>query len=433
MKLSTFQLVLLIVFGVAGFLGIFAFATFNSNGTANVVGSVTIWGSIPADEFNAALANITKTDKTLKGVIYKEHDAATIKSDLTSAIATGNAPDLVLITQEDLYSLGSVLTPIPAATLPASSFNKAFVQEAQLFENANGAYGVPFLVDPLVLYANRDILSSNGVAQPPSTWEAINGLTPKITTLTPAGDVTRSMIALGTYDNVQNARGILSTLFLQLGVPLSVMAQSGLMSASLGNQTAQNGQPPGQAVLSFYTQFADPSKQSYTWNGSLANSQRAFLDGDLALYLGYASEAAYFTQANPNLNFIVAPMPQPQVATTKTTYGLVYAFATPHGAQNAAGGYQAAVLLSNLTQQQAMSQATGLAPASLTALSSLTGNPVLDVAYTSALYAKGWLSPAPSDTDQVFSSMINNVISGRYTLETALSVAEQSISALLRS
>jgi len=59
-------------------------------------------------------------------------------------------------------------------------------------------------------------------------------------------------------------------------------------------------------------------------------------------------------------------------------------------------------------------------------------NPVAAVAYAEALYAKGWLSPAPADTDLVFSGMIGNVISGRSSLATALVSAEQSLSALLQ-
>ena len=53
------------------------------------------------------------------------------------------------------------------------------------------------------------------------------------------------------------------------------------------------------------------------------------------------------------------------------------------------------------------------------------------VAYQSALYAKGWLSPQPSATDSIFSIMIENVISGRSNLDTSLSSAETSLLTLI--
>ncbi|MEK7179834.1 MAG: hypothetical protein AAB689_02285, partial [Patescibacteria group bacterium] len=59
-------------------------------------------------------------------------------------------------------------------------------------------------------------------------------------------------------------------------------------------------------------------------------------------------------------------------------------------------------------------------------------DPVSAVAYATALYTKGWLSPTPADTDAVFSGMIGNVISGRLTVEAALSSAERSLSSLLQ-
>ena len=185
-------------------------------------------------------------------------------------------------------------------------------------------------------------------------------------------------------------------------------------------------------MLGFYTQFADPSKVSYTWNASLPDSQQAFKNGDLALYFGYASEARYLTVANPNLNFGVAPLPQPATASVKSTYGLVYALMIPRGAKNSSGAYQAAVLLTNAAEQNAAASATGLAPAVLNELATAPADPAAAVAYAEALYSKGWLSPTPADTDSVFSGMITDVISGRSTLSVALNSAESSLTALLR-
>ncbi|HUY62757.1 MAG TPA: extracellular solute-binding protein [Candidatus Paceibacterota bacterium] len=434
MKVSLFQGILIGVFALGALIGLFVFSNYTSKNTGNTgVGTVVIWGTLPGSAMKAALADVVKKDTSLKSVSYVQKDEATLPSDLAAAIATGAAPDLVLASQENLESLAKFLTPIPLSTLSANTFQNSFVREGQIFTvpNGGGFYGVPLLVDPLVLFSNPTILSSDGIVKPPATWEALTGLVPNVAVLTPTKQITRGLVALGTYDNVHDARGILSTLFFQTGVPVASYSLGGILSADLG-ASASAGVPPGQAVLNFYTQFADPSKVSYTWNGSLPDSEQAFLAGDLALYLGYASEAQYFSTANPNLAFEVTPVPEPAAATAKTAYGLIYALMIPRGAKNVSGAYLAATALAGAPAQSALASDTGLAPATLTNLAAAPPDPTAAVAYSEALYAAGWLSPAPADTDSVFSAMIGNVISGRSTLTTALSTAQSSLSALLQ-
>ena len=432
---SLFKIILLGVFGLAALVGIFVFATYSGGGgsSSGQVGTVVIWGTLPSADMQAALVAITKTESSLKSVSYVEKDPATLPSDLATAIATGAAPDLVLASQEELTSLEKFITPLPSSTLSSSVFTNTFVGGSSVFAAQDGYYGIPFLVDPLLLYANRDILSSDGIVKPPATWEALAGLAPNVAILTPARQITRGLIALGTYDNVHDARAILSSLFLQAGVSLSSHSTSGVLSADLGESSVSgSGMPPGQSVLGFYTQFADPSKVSYTWNASLPDSEQAFAAGDLALYLGYASEARFLAQASPNLNVVVTPLPQPATATVKKAYGLIYALMIPNGAKNASGAYQAAVLLTNAAEQTAAASATGLAPAVLSDLATPPTDPVGSVAYAEALYVYGWLSPSPASVDSVFSGMIKDVISGRSTITSALASAQQSLSALLQ-
>lgn len=434
MKSSLFQTILLSVFGFSALIGLFVFATYTSKSGSNAVGTVVIWGTLPKEGIQNMLTASVQIDDALKNVVYIQKDSATLSADIATAIATGVSPDLILASQEELHMLTKFITPIPYSTFSTKAFSSTFLREGEIFTAPGGAgyYGIPFLVDPLVLFSNRSILSSNGIAAPPATWEALIGLVPNIAVLTPSRQITRGLIALGAYDNVHAARGILSTLFLQQNIPLSSYSSSGALSANFGQETSKNS-PSGSAVLGFYTQFADPSKVSYTWNTSLRDSEQMFLSGDLALHLGYASRARFLATANPNLDFAVTPVPQSATAKKKSVYGLVYAFMIPRGTGNAAGAYQAAVLLTNPGEQSAAASATGLAPATVSELAKVSStDPVAAVAYTEALYSEGWISPSPVDTDRIFSSMIGNVISGHSTLDTALTDAARSLSAVLQ-
>ena len=329
MKMSLFQGILLGIFGFGALVGLFVFATYSNSGSGAdaSVGTVLIWGTIPKDQFMSAVTVAGQTDQAFKNVSYTEKSASSFQYELASAIATGVGPDLIFTSQEQLHTLKKLIQPIPSATLPSRTFTDTFADGAGIFliPNDGGTYAVPLLIDPLVMFQNRTILSSNGIAAAPSTWEALTGLVPRVAVTTSSQSITRSLIALGTYDNVDNARGILSALLQQTGVPVSVRNSAGGLSASLGKTSESgSGVVPGSAVLRFYTQFADSAKVSYTWNGSLPNSREAFLAGDLALYLGYASEARFISNANPNLYYDVRPLPQPSTATVKSTYGLFY-------------------------------------------------------------------------------------------------------------
>lgn len=432
MKNSLFQSVLFAIFGIGALIGLFVFATYTGKGGSGsgTVGTVVVWGALPVADIQSMLAAVAQTNTSLQGVSYVQKDPASLGAELATAIATGNAPDLLLFSQEELHPLQKFITPIPFATLPASTFTQSFINEGNILlaPDGSGYYGVPFLVDPLVLFSNHDILAGSNVVKPPSTWESLVGLVPNLAVLTPSRQITRGLIGLGTYDNVRNARGILSTLFLQLGLPLSSYSNAGLV-ADLGANSSASG---GTSVLGFYTQFADPAKVSYTWNSSLPDSMRMFYTGDLALYIGYVSEARYLRAANPNLDFAVSPIPQSAVAKTKSVYGLLYAFMMPRGAKNAQGAYQAATTLASSAEQIA-AQSTGMAPAVLSALAQVPPtDPIAAVSYAEALYSKGWLSPLSTATDQVFSGMIGSVISGRSDLGTALGSAERSLGALLQ-
>lgn len=433
MKISLFQGVLIGTFILAALIGLFVFATYTNTGGAGSVGTVTLWGTLPLADMQAGLIASSRSDTSLKGVTYVQKNSVTLPADLAAAIATGAPPDLVLASQEELVALAPFIAPVPSSTLSARTFADTFAGGAEVFAAPGGGfYGVPVLIDPLVLFYNRPVLSSEGIATPPTSWEALTGLVPHVVRTTETRQITRGLIDLGTYANVHDARGILSTLFLQTSVPITTRGPNGLFSADLGLNSAAGGVPPGQAVVRFYTQFADPSKVSYTWNASLPDSLLAFQTGDVALHLGYVSEARFLTSANPNLDFDVAPVPQPATAPVKSTYGLIYALMIPHSAKNPSGAYSAAALLAGAGEQLALANATGLAPASRSALSAVQADPIAATAASSALYTKGWLSPAPADTDSVFSAMIGSVISGRSTLDAALGFAERSLGALLQ-
>lgn len=431
-EMRPFQIILLSSFGLLAVIGLFLFANFQGfSGKEKDVGAVVIWGTLPQKAMTDTLTEVRAANRAYSKVSYVERDPNTFDSDLANAIASGSGPDLIIITQEQLITEQSRLTPIPFSSISERTFRDSFLPIFDLFLTDTGSYGLPLVVDPLVLYYNRTLLATVGAARPPATWEAVTGLAPALTRTTDAQTIQRSTIAFGTYENVANARAILSLLLFQAGNTISV--RDGAAAASrLAVRQGDSGASASESAVNFYVEFANPSKTTYSWNRSLQSSRQAFITGDLALYPGFASEQKSLALANPNLDFDMAPIPQPGTASIRTTYGRAYAFAIPKAAHNASGAYSVATYLAGRSVGPVIARSLGMAPASRASLTPSSKDLYEPVYYPEALVARGWLSPAPRTTDSIFASMIESISSGRASVKEALGNADASFNAALQ-
>lgn len=429
-NVKPFQVILLVVFGVLAVTGLLVFANFGGFGGGSAkLGTVTIWGTLPQSSMNTVLNAIKAGNQNYIGVSYVEKPEATFDVDLAEAIASGNGPDLILISQEELLTEQNKLLVIPFSTISQRAYLDAYLPIDELFLASNGTYGIPLAVDPLVLYYNRSMLTTAGVAQPPATWEAVTGLAQQITRAQ-SGTISQSTIPFGVYDNVENARAIISLLFLQSGSPVVTVSDSG-PHARLTDPGADNATTPAQSALNFYTQFSDPVKTVYTWNRVLPSARQSFLAGTLAFYPGFASELPSLKAANPNLDFDMTAIPQPQTGTQRVSYAQAYAFSVPKASKNASGAVSVALALANSSLAQTTSQALSMAPATRASLTTTSSDRYQPVYFPQALIAKAWLSPSPAVTDRIFSTMITNITSGRLGVGDALTTANQAIDASL--
>lgn len=172
----------------------------------------------------------------------------------------------------------------------------------------NRIYGLPLSVDTLALYYNKDLLDAAGIAVPPSTWAEFQQDVTKLTAINEAGDVLQSGAAMGTADNVERSADILSLLMLQTGTQMT--DERGRIAFNTIPDDVPEGVFPGLNALEFYTDFANPTKEVYTWNDSFPNSFDAFANGETAFFLGYSYHAPLIRTAAPKLNFAVAQAPQ---------------------------------------------------------------------------------------------------------------------------
>ncbi|MDB5195091.1 MAG: hypothetical protein JWO84_275 [Parcubacteria group bacterium] len=431
--MKPFQIIVISIFAVLALAGLLLFATFKGfGGGGKPVGSVTIWGTLPAAAIQPALEDLRRVHQEFSTIVYEERDPSSFDADLSDALAAGAGPDLIITTQERLLSEENKLSVIPFSSIPERTFRDTYLPINEIYLTTTGTYGIPLVVDPLVLYYNRSRLSSAGIAQAPATWEAVVGMAPHLTAKSNAGVVSQSAIALGTYGNIPDARALVSLLLLQSGSSISQIGAVGIRSTLASGGENASGSTAANSALTFYTQFADPAKIVYTWNRSLADARQSFVAGDSALYVGFASERALIKAANPNLDFDMAYVPQPGTSSDKVDYGLAYAFAIPKASKNPSGAFRTASALSSASELPLIAQGLGIAPAIRTLLKPSATDIYAPIVYSEALIARAWLSPAPASIDRIFAAMIDSIISGRATVNDALTTADQSLTAALQ-
>jgi ABC-type glycerol-3-phosphate transport system substrate-binding protein len=430
-NLNTFQSGVLIGFAVLAAIGVWVFATGINVGGDAPLPPVEIWGVVDADVMEGVIEGLQIEGERYSQVSYVEKDPRTYNEEFVNALAAGRGPDLILIPQSMLFEHFDKLAVIPFDAYSEREFRNTFIEAGEVFLGEIGPRALPFAVDPMVMYWNRDILTAGNVANPPGFWDEFFVLSPRLTVRDQASNIVRSFVALGEYQNVSHAKDILSALILQTGNPIIGRTANGQFVSAL-TERFDFLEPPALAALRFYTEFSNPVKSVYSWNRALPNARTSFASGDLAIYFGFASEYALLRSTNPNLNFDVAAFPRSRDADRPITFGNVMGFAIPRGATDANAAFEVAQALTENPQIAHFSELTGLPPVRRDLLAEVPSDSIGPVFYGSALAARSWIDPNPEATNGIYQRMIESTTSGRARLNEAIDTAHAELNNLLR-
>lgn len=432
MNIRPFEIALIGFFILSGIVGIAFLSNYKQDESENqkLYGeSVSLWGTLPSSAMNRILADLSQENKALLVVRYKEVDPRVFEDELLNAIAEGKSPDIVIMPHDLLVTYRSKLQPISFDTISERTFTETYIDGADIFRRGDGIYGIPFAVDPLVMYWNKDIFSSAGLAQPPKTWETLLSSTAGAIVRTDENlEITQSVVAFGEYANVAHAKEILAMLFLQAGSTI-VDEKEGNYAITL-NRNSEAALPAGEAALTFYTQFVVPGRDYYSWNRSKGLDTREFLSGNLALYFALGSERKNLERDNPNLNFDTAPIPQGEGVSIARDYGRFYAFSIPRASKNIQGAYAVATYLAGSANAKTIADTYGFAPVHRALYAGSEAGVHEDVVYQSALISHGWLDPSPEESATVFQKMVEDVTSGKVRLKNIMGDAVRELESL---
>jgi multiple sugar transport system substrate-binding protein len=175
-------------------------------------------------------------------------------------------------------------------------------------DDSQKIYGLPLYIDTLAMFYNRDLLNSAGIAEVPQYWnktfqDAIKNLTKQNS----KGNITHAGISMGWGENIERSGDVLALLMMQNG---AIMTENNTVMFHSIPQGSDKNYNPGLEALRFYTDFSNPAKDVYCWNGDMENSLEMFEQGNLAITFGYSYHLPIIKAAAPKLNFSVAKMPQ---------------------------------------------------------------------------------------------------------------------------
>ena len=400
----------------------------------NVQATIKVW---LIDQDKKAFDDLVLNYKSSEGkssvnfeFIEKDEDQAAYEKELIDAIAAKNGPDIALIREDWVakhYDKLVPLSPVEDQSQDdlAKEFKDTFVNavgEKVIYDNK--VYALPIKMDTLALYYNTKHFEEANLNSAPKNWNEFVYDVKQLTKRDQFGNLTRSAVALGTSNNVDHAQDILYTLMIQNGTKMtSEDRKSATFNTSI---TKASGEVyyPGTNALDFYNSFANPAKETYTWNSSQPNSIRAFADGKVSMIFDYSYRQEEIYNLNPTFRFTTVAMPQIKDTSSPSTYPYFFSYAVTNNSAHSDIAWDFIKFLSrtssSIKKDKAKEYYSGMSEGS----SVFQGQP-----YIARTFYK---SREPEKADALFQTAIKNVVGGQ-PLQAALDSASAEMTSILQT
>lgn len=437
-NISPFQIGVFVLCGVGILFAVLIFSgkiPLGEKSAQKITGNIVVWGELPRDAVMPMIEVLRKTYKEVT-VNYEEKEPETFQSQFVEALASGSGPDLVVITPSTIIQNKNKLFPVPYASLPEATFRSTFIDSGSVYLADTGVLAFPLTIDPLVMYYNKDMLSSAFKVRPPETWDEIIALNKVITQQDDAGRLSVETVALGTFDNITNAKDLIALMIFQAGNKIVDFDSKTKKYISVFGQGAVGGISPVAQAIGFYTSFANSANsERYSWTPALPKDKNQFIAGNLAIYFGYASELLEIREKNPNLNFDIAMMPQRTSSPTKMTFGNISGIGIVKASKNIP---VALLVAQQLAGKDALTAYLTYDPTAVPARKDMIEPGIAQddarkaLIYKSAIIARTWVDPDARQTTALFRRFIEQINAGTATPEAIISPGESLLGSILQ-
>ena len=274
------------------------------------------------------------------------------------------------------------------------------------------------------------MLNSAFIVSVPKYWDEITATVPQMVKSDGSGRISIAGINMGTFDNIAESKAILAELLIQnenriVGIDPS----SGKYRSLLGFDT-QSFERTKQSI-EYFSSFSNIEKSNYSWNEALPPSLDMFIAGDLAYYIGRASEIANIRKKNPNLDFDVTFFPQVRDTTRISTFGYLTGIAISKQTKNLEASLAVASSLSGTSVTGPLASELGQAPTRFDLLANKPEDPYLSLFFQSAQVTDAWVDPDPQSSNTIFRNLMRSVNARALSIQDAINQAHTELNTLL--
>jgi ABC-type glycerol-3-phosphate transport system substrate-binding protein len=309
---------------------------------------IRIWGVVDdLDAYDAILSDYRKI-RPYANIEYRRFRLEEYEEALVNALAEDRGPDIFLIHNTWVTKYMPKIQPMPASTKVAQQTIQGTLKKEVVYQLTTEptvslrkyktdypdvvaqdfirrvnvstvqdktdiqerVMAIPMSVDTMAMYVNKDLLNAAGIATIPETWEDFQTAIKKLVKQDAQGNILQAGAAIGTGVNVERSPDLLAVLMMQNGAEMSAEDGSPTFDRIPAALADSRDFPPAYQALQFYTDFANPSRDVYTWNNQQPNSLDAFIQGKSAFFFGYSYHLPIIRARAPRLNLALASMPQ---------------------------------------------------------------------------------------------------------------------------
>ncbi|MEX1052370.1 MAG: extracellular solute-binding protein [Patescibacteria group bacterium] len=252
---------------------------------------LTYWGLWEDKEVMQPLIDQYQANNSNIKVEYIKMTPEDYRNKLLVRSEQGQGPDIYRYHNTWVPEIKAVLSPLPDSILSTKEYEETFFP---LYKNdlkvGDNYYGIPLMVDGLVLLYNDTLFKSAGINNEPKTWEDVINNISELTVRNTNGSIVTSGIAIGTSSNIEHFSDILGLFLLQNGSNIESLDTAEAIGA-----------------LESFRRFAEPPNNY--WDEAMPSALQAFVQEKAAMIIVPSWQILSIKTLNPELNFKVVPVP----------------------------------------------------------------------------------------------------------------------------
>lgn len=283
-----------IVFGLVYWFFLRGSGINNSISTSKDPVTLTYWGLWDDKTVFAKAIEAYQKKNPHVTINYEMLDPVQYRERLIARSQTGNGPDIFRYHNTWIPEIQEVISPLPTEIMSNEEFNATFypIHQSDL-KVGESYYGIPLMIDGMILAYNKEILNQAGILNPPTLWvggdQDVVSVARKLTVRTTDGPIVTSGMAIGTATNVEHFGELFSILLYLNGGDFNDLTS-----------------PSSIEALELYRSFAEDGY----WNATMPNSVTAFIQGKTAMIVLPSWQVSNIVSQNTQLKVGTAPIPK---------------------------------------------------------------------------------------------------------------------------